>query len=254
MEYLKSLQKLGFNQKEQDVYFALLQLEKATANEIAYKSKVKRPTTYDILYRLVSEGFAAKVLENDKMKFVARPPENLLEIIENRKRELKADLPELLSIYNTKANKPKVAYFEGLDGVIQLYEDTLLTLKSGDEIVAYFCDYEIPEHNKYMHDYVLRRAAKGIRARGIGQDKPKIREFIKENKKQLRTSKLVSEKEYHLKNEINIYANKVIIITFKPELFGILIESKEVADTQRAIFEMAWRGLPSSLRSPGIYR
>lgn len=243
MKYLNSLSKLGFNQKEQEVYFALLQLEKATANEIARKSKVKRPTTYDILYRLVAEGFVAEVTENDKMKFVARPPANLLEILENRKRELQADLPELLSIYNTQAKKPKVAYFEGLGGIIQLYEDTLLTLKSGDEILAYFCDYEIPEHNQYMHNYVLRRAQKGIKARGIGQDKPGIREFTKENKKQLRTSKLVSAKVYQLKNEINIYANKVIIITFKPEIFGVMIESKEVADTQRAIFEMAWRGV-----------
>jgi len=243
MNYLKSLSKLGFNQKEQEVYFALLQLEKATANEIAYKSKVKRPTTYDILYRLVSEGFIAEVTENNKMKFVARPPENLLNLIDNRKKELQDDLPELLSIYNTKVNKPKVAYFEGLEGIIQLYEDTLLTLESGDEILAYFCEYEVPEHDKYMHDYVLRRAKRGIRARGIGPNRPGVREFTRKNKAQLRVTKLVNPKEYNLKNEINIYANKIFIISFKPELFGVMIESKEVADTQRAIFEMAWQGI-----------
>lgn len=243
MEYLKSLKNLGFNQKEQDVYFALLELEKATANEIAYKSKVKRPTTYDILYRLRQQGFIAETYVNKKRYFVANPPENLIEIIEARKRELKEDLPELLGIFNTKARKPKVEYFEGLDGIIQLYEDTLNVLEKGDEILAYVADYEILELEQYMHDYVLRRAKKGIKARGIAENKPGIKEFTKENKEQLRITKLVSESEFNLKNEINIYANKVIIITYKPEPFGVLIESKEIADTQRAIFEMAWRGV-----------
>lgn len=243
MAYFDSLKQLGLNQREQDVYFALLELEKATANEIAYKSKVKRPTTYDILYRLRQQGFIAETYENKKRFFIANPPENLLEIIETRKRELKEDLPELLGIFNTKARKPKVEYFEGLDGIIQLYENTLEVLEKGDEILAYVADYEIPELEKYMHDYVLRRAKKGIRARGIAENKPGIKEFTKENKAQLRVTKLVSESEFNLKNEINIYANKVIIITYKPEPFGILIESKEVADTQRAIFEMAWKGI-----------
>lgn len=247
MEYLKSLEKLGLNQKEQEIYFALLQLEKASANQIAYKAKIKRPTTYDILYRLVQQGFIGETREGKKRFFVANSPEGTLQLLEEQKRQFKEDLPQLLSIFNIKAKRPKVAYFEGIEGIKQLYEDTLLVLKRGDELLAYVGEYEIPELDEYMHDYVIRRAKKGIRARGIAENKPGIKEFTKENKAQLRITKLVDEKEYKLKNEINIYANKVIIITFKPELFGVMIESKEVADTQRAIFEMAWRGIDRAL-------
>ncbi len=243
MNYFKSLKNLGFNENEQDVYFALLALEKASANEIAYKSKVKRPTTYDILYRLKSEGFIVETYENKKRFFVSNSPESLLKIIETRKRELKEDLPELLGIFNSKERKPKVEYFEGLDGIIQLYENTLEVLEKGDEILAYVGNYEVPELEKYMHNYVLRRAKKGIKARGIAENKLGIKEFTKENKSQLRVTKLVNESEFNLKNEINIYSNKMIIITYKPEPFGVLIESKEIADTQRAIFEMAWQGI-----------
>lgn len=43
-------------------------------------------------------------------------------------------------------------------------------------------------------------------------------------------------------NEINIYDNKIAICSLgNHELLGLIIESKEVADSQRAIFEMAWR-------------
>lgn len=243
MPSFKSLDKLGFSQKEQDVYLALLQLEKATANQIAYQSKVKRPTTYDILYRLVQEGFVAETEENGKHMFAANSPENILHIIEERKRELKEDLPQLLSIYNINAKKPKVAYFDGLDGIKLLFEDTLTSSKAGDEILAYVAEESISRLGSYNDDYVKRRAAKGILSRGIAHDTPLIRKFTDQNAEQKRTTRLVDPKIFPMKNEINIYASKIIIATYTPEPFGIQIESKEIADTQRSIFEMAWRGL-----------
>lgn len=243
MPYLKSLDKLGFNHKEQDVYLALLQLEKASANQIAYKARIKRPTTYDILYRLVQEGFIAETEENGKHLFAANPPENILRLIEERKRELTDDLPLLLSIYNTNAKKPKVAYFDGLDGIKQLFEDTLASSKAGDEILAYVAEESITHLGSYNDDYIKRRAAKGINSRGIAQDTPSIRKYTDQNEEQKRTTRLVDPKLFPMKNEINIYANKIIIATYTPEPFGILIESKEIADTQRSIFEMAWKGI-----------
>lgn len=246
MQYLNSLKKLGLNPHEQDVYFALLQLEKATANEVARKSKIKRPTTYDILYRLQSDNFIYETIENNKRYFIANPPEKLLRVLDSQKRELEKDLPILTSIYNTKPKKPKIAYFEGFEGIKQLYEDTLISLKKGDEILAYVTSETIKFLEDYSVDYVRRRAKKGIRLRGIYQNKPDLKKYLKHNKEQLRTSKIVLEKQFPLKNEINIYADKVIIITYSPEPFGVLIQSKEIASTQRSIFEIAWQGIRSA--------
>jgi len=242
MQYLKSLEKLGLNQKEQEVYFALLQLEKASANDVARKSKVKRPTTYDILYRLQSEGFIVEITENNKRYFVANAPEKLTQVLDEKKRELERDLPFLTSIYNTKAKKPKVAYFEGLDGIIQLYEDTLISCQKGDEILAYVSNDTVKYLDEYTIDYVRRRVEKGIKMRGFYQDTPRVREYLEHNSEHLRTSNIIKEEEFPLKNEINIYADKLIILTYAPEPFGVMIESKEISDTQRTIFELAWNG------------
>lgn len=243
MNHLSSLQKLGLNEKEQETYFALLQLEKATANEIAKKSGIKRPTTYDILYGLAKSGFIYETEENGKRKFVANAPDKLVEIIENQKRELVRDLPILNSIFNSNPKKAKVAYFDGYEGIKQLYEDSLTSTKKGDEILGYVTNETVEKLEEYSLDYVDRRVKKGVRFRGIYQDKPELRQYLKKDKEHLRKSKIVKEKDFPLKNEINIYADKMIIITYSPEPYGILIESKEVVDTQRSIFEMAWRGL-----------
>jgi sugar-specific transcriptional regulator TrmB len=243
MDSIKSLEKLGLNDKEQKIYLALLQLERATANRIAREARIKRPTTYDILYRLQSQGFIYETEENKKRYFIANPPEKLIDIVEDQKRELLRDLPLLTSIFNTNPKKPKVAYFEGYEGIKQLYENTLKSLKKGDEILAYVTNETVKYLEDYSVDYVKRRVAKGIKFRGIYQDEPELNQYLKHDKEQLRISKTVKSKDFPIKNEINIYANKMIIITYSPGPYGILIESNEVVETHRSIFEMAWRGI-----------
>jgi len=243
VEHLKSLEKLGLKDKEQDIYFAALQLGKATANSIAYRANIKRPTTYDILERLKKDNFVFETKENNKRIFVANSPDKLISNLDEQKRDLQSDLPMLKSIYNLKAARPKIAYFEGLDGIKHLFEDTLTVLNKGDEILAYVTRDTAEALPKYIEDYVARRVKKGIKLRGIYEDVPILRPYLTKNKEQLRTTKLVDPKKFLIKNEINIYANKIIINTYKPEPFGVLIESAEIADTQKAIFEMAWQGL-----------
>jgi sugar-specific transcriptional regulator TrmB len=243
VQYFESLKQLGFNQREQDVYITLLEMQKAKINELAQRANTKRSTTYDILYRLKKEGFVSEVHQGKKHYFIANDPEMILSLLEEKKRLYKRELPAILTLYNTLPQKPKVAYFEGLEGIKELYEDTLLTLGKGDTIFAYVTDDSVKYLDEYIQDYVKRRAAKGIRSRGILQETPGITKYLEHNREQLRNSKTVKESEFPLENEINIYANKVIIATYEPEPFGILIESKAVANTQRAIFEMAWRGI-----------
>ena len=115
-------------------------------------------------------------------------------------------------------------------------------MKSGDEILAYVANDTVKYLEEYALDYVKRRVEKNINLRGIYQDTPELKKYLGSDTAQLRLFKLADSKFFTLKNEINIYADKMIILTYSPEPFGVLIESKEIADTQRAIFEMAWRG------------
>ena len=70
-----------------------------------------------------------------------------------------------------------------------------------------------------------------------------IKEHVKANKEELRESILLPEKEFPISNEINIYQNKVAILSFGDEKIGIIIESQQIADTQRAIFNLLWKSL-----------
>ncbi|MBM2820681.1 MAG: transcriptional regulator TrmB [Candidatus Berkelbacteria bacterium] len=243
MPYFDSLKQLGLNQKEQDVYLAILQMEKASVNDLSIHAKTKRSTTYNIVYRLKAEGFVSETTENNKHFFVANNPELVLSVLDEKKRHFKQELPAILSLYNILPQKPKVAYFEGVGGIKQLYEDTLLILQAGDEILAYVSTDTVKHLEEYSVDYIKRRVAKKIMLRGIYNNSPDMQKYMAKNKEQMRVAKMISEKEIPLENEINIYSNKMIIITYKPEPYGILIESKEITNTQKAIFETLWKRL-----------
>jgi hypothetical protein len=45
----------------------------------------------------------------------------------------------------------------------------------------------------------------------------------------------------HLENEINIYDHRMMIASFDPHAFAIIIKSSAVYETQKEIFEMMWR-------------
>lgn len=52
-------------------------------------------------------------------------------------------------------------------------------------------------------------------------------------------SALVPHEQFGFSPEINIYDNKVMIASWREKL-GITIESKEIADALRKIFELSW--------------
>ena len=45
--------------------------------------------------------------------------------------------------------------------------------------------------------------------------------------------------KYYFSPEINIYDNKVMIASWKEKL-GVIIESVEIADAMKKIYELAW--------------
>ena len=65
------------------------------------------------------------------------------------------------------------------------------------------------------------------------------REGISTDKYELRESALVPKDKYSFSPEIDIYDNKVMIASWKDKM-GIIIESQEIADAMKKVYELAW--------------
>lgn len=78
---LESLQQLGFSQYEARCYAGLLQPEPQTGYAVAKATGVPQPKVYEALRKLVSRG-AAYELTGSPTRFLAVPPESLLDALE----------------------------------------------------------------------------------------------------------------------------------------------------------------------------
>ncbi len=237
MELVDVLIDIGLSDKESRVYLATLEIGASPASEIAVRSKMNRVSCYDILEKLIKRGFISTYNQNKIKFFNAIDPDEIRNSYRQKYMNLKSALPDLRRLHG-KTSHPRVTYYEGLAAIKKIYSDTL-TAKS--EILNYADSKLIRQHwPNYDDEYVNERVKRKIYLRGIAPKDSHGELVALENKIRHREIRLVTPGEFSFANEINIYDDKVSIISFGSDLLGMIIESHEIADTQRAIFKMAW--------------
>lgn len=241
----KVLLDVGFSEKEIAVYVALLSLGKGIVTKISRTASVSRTTTYDILDSLAQKGLIRISGKEPKQEYIVEPPEKLekfiIEEIEgknNNLNKIKDIIPELRSVY-LEGERPKIKFYEGLEGLAEVYDDTLTAKET---IVAYACYEDMePLLPKYFETYYKRRVGAKISARGIAPNTEMAINHQKKDGEEMRELSLVPKDKYYFTPDIEIYDNKVMIASWKDKL-GIIIESAEISDAMKKIFELAWIG------------
>ncbi len=241
MEFEELLRNLGLSLNEAKSYLAALELGSASAQEIAKKAGIIRTTAYSVLEGLVAKNFVFKTKEKRKSRYVAAAPENLLMKFANYGRQLQSRLPQLQAIYNAHRTKPKVVFFEGKDGIKEMYRETVREKPS--EILEYNASFIFGAFPDYTPDeYVKDRKRENIRARRIAPDDENWRRHAARDKEELSVTKLLSPEDFNPPVEINIYQDKVAIMSYEDKL-GLVVESKGIAKTMRQIYELLWKRL-----------
>lgn len=238
------LKQLGFNENEAKFYLASLEYGPTTILKLAKKTSLQRSTIYEFLENLIEKGLIEVVISGKRKLYKGAEPIKLKKILEKQQELLDSIIPELSLLTNQGLQRPKVMFYEGFEGIKKIYEDTL-DQPEGSEFVAFTSledTYKVmPE--SYKKSYLKRRANKKIFVRVIVKEDAFSKDYVGANKKEYRETIAVKKELYPLSNEINIYQNKVGILSFGDEKIGIIIESKQIADSMRAIFNALWLSL-----------
>ncbi len=239
------LQAVGLDAKESQLYVAGLQLGTAPASDYAKSTGLNRITAYNLLEDMVHRSYFTVIRKMRAKWYAPVAPEFVALEARKNAEALERVLPELRSLQGAKYRKPRVRFFEGWEGVRHVYEDTLT---ASAELLNFANSAVVREFwPRYDDEYVGERMKRGIHLRGIAPDDTAGRRVHGEDQGRLREIRLVPASQFDFTNEINIYDHKVAICSFDSglrgdrDMFGVIIESKEVAETQRQIFEMAWR-------------
>jgi len=241
------LKTFDLTHKEAKVFLKVLELGSQPASQVARVCEMPRNTVRSILDVLVKKGLMIKTRRANTQYYATEKKENLLRALKLKKaKQIEAidTQIELLEHYGDELNahhwaksRPRITFYEGIAGLEKVYEDTL-TAKSGLKSWA-SCSDLLEAMPAYFTTYFKRRAKKGIPMRSIHPDEPVAREIMSHDTEELRESALVPKDRFYWTPEIQIYNNKINIASWKEKL-GIIIESEEIAEALRTIFDMSF--------------
>ncbi len=246
--YSKTLKESGLKDKEAIVYDILLEQGILPVLDIIKKSGLKRGIVYKTLYDLQNKGLASQLKIKKKLHFRAEHPYKLSELVEEQLKEaqnhqltLQTYLPQLITAFKTTDNKPGVKIYEGINGIKEVYNDTL---KEGKEIWAILQTSEVdPKVYEWLsHTYGKERAVANIWAKVIVAEDAKTKTYISKNEKEKRETRVVPKEKFPIGIEVDIYSSKVAFINFHKDgdLVGIIVQNDLIANTMRAMFTLAW--------------
>ncbi len=234
---------LGLSNAEIAVYLAALELGEAQIQDISRKSGVKRTSIYNFIDALKDKKFLTEIKKGKRRVFSATSPHLLLEQQKSKVSSVERLIPQLLAIQNSVKDKPRVSFYEGIEGIKEIYR---MTLRDKQIIYA----WEDLDRTRdvlpagFFKVYPEERAAKKIPARCIDRDTPFAREFTAKNNVRLaRESRFVSSDEFG--TEINIFGNKVAFFSYnKKHPFGVVIDDASIALAQKVAWQELWDRLP----------
>ena len=242
----QNLIQAGFSEKEAKVYLALLELGEGNIAKITQKSGIKRATVYLEIEALKNKGYVSLVKRKGRNIYLAENPLRIEEHLREKTENISKLMPELLSIANAMDHKPKVRYFEGVEGIKDVYKDTLQY--KGTEILGWYSDDRIDHFDKsFILDYYMqKRIANKIPLRMFAVQSTFMNSMNEKDPKHLRQMKIIKSDQFFFSAEINLYSKDKIAIIAHRENIALIIESKKIYDTLKSIFEIMWLSQPDN--------
>jgi sugar-specific transcriptional regulator TrmB len=241
---IEILTKIGFTVKEAKVYITLLEYGDQSAGLISKKSNVNRATCYQILEHLKLKGVVSSYKKRDILFFHADEEDGLMNFLVNEKDKVNQKLNYLIenmedikALVGQLGLKPKVEFYEGLEGIKKVYLDTIKN-NNKNEILAFFGkDFYTSDLKDFITNiYLPRRLKSKVKVKAVIESDI----FLDNDENELRERMSYNVKE-SIEIEINIYNDKVAFISYSNNQYiAVVIQDTKICNALRGIHELIW--------------
>lgn len=238
---INSLEEYGLDGREAALYMASLQLGETSMSALARRAGVKRTTAYLGFKSLEKKGLMGSFKMRSGLRFVATRPELLISNAQKKLEELQSLLPELKAFSRQSEYKPRIYYYEGKEGYLVAAEDSLKEANSTVRHVGSLAEaHKIVGLDYDVKYYIPARIKKHILFNAL-YFRSETEEEIKNRNHaaELREIRYLPEKYSH-KTSMLIYGEKIAIFSTKKELITVIIESEQIAESERRKFDLIW--------------
>jgi len=235
---------LGLSEKESRLYRILLEIGEGTPSAITHKSGLKRGITYVLLYQMEKRGLITTFKKDKKTHFRLESPYKLKELINDKRKEveqveksLETILPQLTSQYKMAIGKPTIRYFEGKEGLAEIFKDIYAPKEDTvyGAIEPSLIDQVFPGFSE--SELVPSRQKTKLQVKCLFSDTDFGKKLHGGDKEAYRESILVDKDKYPMPAEIEVYDHKVALLSFrKDDFLGLIIENEDIAILLKSVF------------------
>ncbi|MBI2443903.1 MAG: hypothetical protein HYV42_01510 [Candidatus Magasanikbacteria bacterium] len=241
MSTIATLTDLGLSAPEANIYLTLLKIGGSTASAVAQSAGIKRTTVYAILKSLAQKGFVTLYYRRSRQLYYAERPERVRQYFEKKIETFESLIPALEAVDKTKLQMIGLRFIETLPELKRFYGDILEEYKNKEYCVigsagawqnldpGFFIQYRKDRAKANIHTKIL-----------LSHFQP---EASPADPKLLRAVKFLPKK-YKFKSTIDIYKDKILIISPELTSLAIVIQVPAMTDVFKSIFELLWELLP----------
>src|SRR3989344_2896150 len=239
-KFIPTLIDLGLTEKEASVYLMALSIGPTTILKIAQAAGLKRTTVYSVMETLKQKGLMGVEVRGWKELYIALDPAAVKQVLKKRENQYIAILPELTAMYNLRGGGSFLKYYEGLEGVKNVYEQLLRDVQPGSDylIISDIATW-LKADEKFFSDFANRRAQLPIKTRMLFQDSADARRYKKFEKNLNADIKLLPSDTKLVTNAV-IIPQRLVIHQMIPPIMATVIENESTIQMQRQLFEVIW--------------
>lgn len=245
---VQTLTDIGLNETQAKVYILLIKNGSLTPPQTADMLEIKRTNAYAVLDQLEELGLSTKTQVQKKITYWAANPIALERLAKAKRsqaleheKQVQSSMPTLLNYFYTFTDQPGVRFYQGIEEIKEIYNDMLRTNKD-IYVVRSPYDQDLLG-NDYFLKFKQKKAKLGIQTHMINPQTDKTL-WNNETNKQYKTTIIQANLEqYNSKVEISTYGNKVSIISFGEEIIGMIIDSPQIAEAHRQLFNLSVLGI-----------
>lgn len=240
------LKQFGLTPLEIKVYLTLLELGNAPVSTIAKRGRLKRTNLYNILQKLADKGLVSEYAKGSVRFFHITEPHRLIELQEQKKErieynieKLKEIVPILEGIKNPLSLQPKVRFYEGADGIAHLLEQIL----NNESFDCYF-NPEVAYHAypEIVDAFLENAQKKQFHIRELIAVSKETKPYIRKIRNPNHLYKILP-KHCVFSSDNFIFGNKVAFISYVEGSIAVVIESQDIARSQKMAFELMWNAV-----------
>jgi sugar-specific transcriptional regulator TrmB len=240
-----SLSQFGLDENKSTAYLTMLEIGSASILEISKKSGINRSMLYEIIDALIELGLVYKSVRGKKIRFVAREPEVIQQLLAQKLQKFETLLPGLKILAEKNMSKPAVTFHEGINGIKQVY---LGAIHSKEKKLYAFVGVEsLLSKTKVLEifwdeEFKKERQKRNVFGQLIVPDNVAGRKFQIKDNQNFRESKLVNAELYNFPAEVLMYDDTVVFISYtQHEEYAVEIRSPAIAETLKMIWKFIWK-------------